>query len=234
TRTGIDGEFELTRLGFINPDLTITDSRGRTRIHSSDGTSGSLEINGIKPRFLPNGTVSLPITSVIVKGLEVNKGDMTVRLPLLEIKDIAGGLRGMGTDEGIEMLATKIGSIHVEGMRIEIGKHHKAKMTDEEYAKARQDFKESQEEAKKNPAGTFIAEPLAKLTGGADGEGDRVVPRPLAGGHDEREDPDITPLSKDGVVECAGMTSYSVQLHTVEEGNGGKNGVIELGNGVAV
>ena len=234
TRTGIDGEFELTRLGFINPDLTITDSRGRTRIHSSDGTSGSLEINGIKPRFLPNGTVSLPITSVIGKGLEVNKGDMTVRLPLLEIKDIAVGLRGMGTDEGIEMLATKIGSIHVEGMRIEIVKHHKAKMTDEEYAKARQDFKDSQEEAKKNPAGTFIAEPLAKLQGSADGEVDVVIPLPLTDRHLEWEDPDITPVIKDGVVEFDGMTNYSVQLHTVDDGNGGKKDVIELGNGVSV
>lgn len=225
TRTQIDGSFELTRLGLLNPDLTLTDAKGKTvRMRSKDYASGSIEIAGIRPKFMPNGTVALPIDSVIAKNMRLIKGDMTVDLPLLEIKDIVVGLRGMGTEKGMEWLAASIGKIHVQGLSVEVVKRHKAELSEAEFIEAKKEYEEAKKDAAENPPGTFIAQPLAGLQGSADGEYSL----------DNWEDPDVTPKIENGVVEFGGMTNYAVQLHTVDDGNGGKKDVIELGNGVSV
>lgn len=221
TRTQIDGSFELTRLGFLNPDLTLTDAKGKTiRMRSKDWTSGSIEIAGIRPKFMPNGTVALPIDSIIGKQLKLIKGDMSVTLPLVEIKDIAVGLRGMGTEKGMEWLAAKIGKIHVEGLVLELVKRHKAELSEAEFIEAKKEFEDAQKEAKENPPGNFIAEPMSGLQGSAEGEYDL----------DNWEDPDVMPTIKDGVLNFSGMTNYSVQLHEVDDGKGGTKHTVELGN----
>lgn len=217
TRTKIDGGFELNALGFVNPNLTLTDANGKTT--TIGGYGSSIEIQGIKPKFLPNGTIALPIDAVIGKGLLIKRGDMTVRLPLVEIKDIALGLKGMGTDKGLDLLAAKVRQIHVQGLNIEIVKKRRATLSDTEYADAIKDFEEVQAAEKADPSGNFIAEPLTDLEGEFDGEYSL----------DYWEDPDITPKIKGGAVDFGGMTNYSVQLHT-------EDGIdkIELGNVVTV
>jgi hypothetical protein len=225
TRTSIDGGFELSELGFINPNLTLTDAKGKTT--TVGGYGSSVVVAGIKPRFLPNGAVALPVDAVIAKGLTIRRGDMTMRLPLLEIKDIAVGLRGMGTAKGLDMLATKIGQIHFEGASIEIVKTRKANLSDEEYAAALEEFKQEQEAEKKEPSGNLIAEPLSGLQGVASGEYNL----------DYWEDPDITPTIKDGIVDFGGMTNYAVQLHTenvTRDGVTRPEDKITLGNVVTV
>jgi hypothetical protein len=217
TRTKIDGGFELTALGFINPDLTLTDAKGKTT--TLGGFGSSIEIQGIKPKFLPNGTIALPIDAVIGKGLQIKSGGMTVRLPLLEIKDIALGLKAMGTAQGLDLLAAKVRQIHVQGLNIEIVKSRKAELADAEYADAIRDFEEAQVAEKKDPSGNFIAEPLSNVEGDFDGEYSL----------DYWEDPDLTPKIKGGAVDFGGMTNYSVQLHTED----GKD-KITLGNVVTV
>lgn len=205
TRTEVTGGFTLNRLGFLNPDLTLTDKDGKTtRIHSTDGVSGSLEIAGIKPQFMANGTIALPIDSVVGKGLMVERGNMKVRLPLLEIKDIAMGLRGKDTDKGLEMLATKIREIHVQGMSIEIVKTHKAELTDEEFEAAKAEYKKEMEERKKNPPGNFIAEPLSDLQGQINGEYSL----------NNWEDPDIHAKIEGGVLSGHDLTNYGTWLQT--------------------
>ena len=204
TRTSIEGSFQLTDLGFINPDLTLTDAKGKTT--SIGGFGSSITIAGIKPRFLSNGAVALPIDEVIAKNLRIKRGNMTVRLPLLELKSIAVGAKGMGTEAGMDWLAAKIGSIHIEGASIEIITEHKAKLSDEEYAAAMQEYTEAQEAEKKDPSGKLIAEPLSGMQGEISGEVSV----------DYWEDPDITAKIENGTLDFGGMTNYSVQLHTYD------------------
>jgi hypothetical protein len=198
TRTKIEGTFNLTRLGFINPDLTITDENGKvTRIHTPD--YGKVELQGIRPEFLPNGTVRLPIDSITAKGLEIQRGDMKVSIPFAEIKNILLGLKGMGTEKGMDLLAARLGQIHVTGVTVTITKERKAELTDAEYEQAVKDY----EEAKKKPApGALIAEPLSGLSGSATGEASV----------DYWFDPDLKPKVKGGVVDLGGATNYSVMI----------------------
>lgn len=226
TRTEIDGAFNLTHLGLVNPNLTLTDAKGKTtRIHSTDDKSGRVDIAGITPRFMPNGTVALPIKSVIGAGLTVDIGDnKTISLDKLLIEDIAVGLQGMGTDEGLDMLATKIGKIQVDGLKVKIVSRRKAELSDKEYADAMAEYRQAQADAKKDPPGTFIATPLGGLNGKLSGE---YSLSPIL-------DPDIDPEFKNGVIDFGGMTYFAVQLHTVDDGKGGKKDVIELGNGISI
>jgi hypothetical protein len=198
TRTAINGEFNLTRLGFINPDLTLTDAKGKTT--TIGGYGSSIEIAGIKPKFMPNGTIALPIDSVIAKELQIKKGDMTVKLPLLEIKTIAMGLRGQGTEAGIEMLATKIGQIHFKDLQIEIIKKRKAELSDAEYEEALKEFEEEKAAAKKS--GKLIADALSGLHGDINGEVSV----------DNWEDPDIHAHIEGGQLNFADLTNYGVWM----------------------
>lgn len=226
TRTEIDGAFNLTHLGLVNPNLTLTDAKGKTtRIHSTDDKSGRIDIAGITPRSMPNGTVALPIKSVIGAGLTVDIGDnKTISLDKLLIEDIAVGLQGMGTDEGLDMLATKIGKIQVDGLKVKIVSRRKAELSDKEYADAMAEYRQAQADAKKDPPGTFTATPLGGLNGKLSGE---YSLSPVL-------DSDIDPEFKNGVIDFGGMTYFAVQLHTVDDGKGGKKDVIELGNGISI
>ena len=202
TRTKVDGGFELNALGLVNPNLTLTDAKGKTT--TLGGYGSSLDIQGIKPRFLPNGTIALPIDAVIGKSLQIKSGNMTVRLPLLEIKDIALGLRGMGTAKGLDLLAAKVRQIHVQGLSIEIVTTHKDKLTDAEFEQAQREYEEKKAAAKANPPGTFIAEPLSGLEGQINGEYSL----------DYFEDPDIHAKIQGGVLNVADLTNYGTWLKT--------------------
>lgn len=197
TRTKIEGEFNLTRLGFINPDLTLTDENGKlTRI--SGKSHGKVELRGLKPRFMPNGTVRLRLDAVIAKNLQINRGDMTVTIPFAEIKNILLGLKGMGTRKGMDLLAARLGQIHVTGLKLVVTRERKAELTNAEYEEALRKY----EEAKKNPSGKLIAEPLSGLSGSAEGEYSL----------DNWFDPDLKPTIHGGVVGLGGATNYSVMI----------------------
>lgn len=125
TRTAIDGSFNLTRLGLINPDLTMTDADGKiTKISAYD--SGSLELQGLRPRFLPNGTMVLPFDAVIARNLQIQRGsggeikpgDLKVQVPFAKLKDLALGLKGLGTAKGMELLAAKCGELSTEKLTV--------------------------------------------------------------------------------------------------------------------
>ncbi|BAV96961.1 eCIS core domain-containing protein [Lysobacter enzymogenes] len=223
--TGIDGGFVLNRLGLINPDLTLTDAKGKKTFIKGYGLA--LEAKGIKPQFQPNGTVSLPIQQVIARGLNISndKDKNTIRIPLLRISNIAAGMRGMGTQEGIDFLAAKIGEIHVEGVEVNIVKEHKKELTDAEFKQATDDFNQEQAAEKKDPPGKLIVEPLSGLNGKISGEYDL----------DWWADPDIDASINGGVIDFSGMTNYAVRLHTRDVTRGGvtrPEDIITLGNGV--
>lgn len=221
TRTAFDGTFTLSRLGFLNPRLTLTDEHGKT----SSVRAKSVEIAGIKPRLLPNGTMAIPIQSIIARGIFARHGDMRIQLPLLEIKDIAVGMKGMGTAEGMEMLATRIGSIQATGLKLMIVKRHKPSLTDTEYAEAQEAYKREQEDAAKHPPGNFIAEPISGMQGSIEGEYSL----------NNWEDPDIFPKIVDGKIDFGDMTNYAVQLHTYNVERDGEirpEDQITLGNAV--
>ncbi|MEO8659572.1 MAG: DUF4157 domain-containing protein [Bryobacteraceae bacterium] len=200
TRTKIDGGFKITRLGFINPNLTLTDKNGKTTSIAAY-EHGSVELKNIQPQFLPNGTARIPIDAIIAKNLQVTRGNVKVKLPFAEIKDIVLGMKGMGTDKGIDFLAAKLGSIHITGLTLTYEKTHVARMNDKDYAET---VKEWEEEQKEPSSGTFIAEPLSGLHGKAEGEYElKGIPWP---------DPDVEPEVSGGVVSMGGMTNYSVMI----------------------
>ena len=225
TRTSIDGSFVLAELGFINPDLTLTDKKGKAT--TLGGYGSRIDIAGIRPTFLPNGAVALPIDSIIAKGLTLKRGNMTATLPLLEIKGIAVGLRNMGTAKGLDWMAAKIGEIHVQGLSVEIVNKRKAQLSGDEFDAAKKDFADDQRDEAADPSGKLIVEPLSGLQGSASGEYSL----------DNFPDPDITPTIKNGVIELGGMTNYSVQLHTEDVTRDGvtrPEDKITLGNVVTV
>lgn len=198
TRTKIDGGFKITRLGFINPNLTLTDKNGKTTsIAAYDG--GSVELKNLQPQFMPNGTARIPIEAIIARNLEVTKGNTKVKLPFAEIRDIVLGMKGMGTEKGMDFLAAKLGSIHITGLTLTYTKTNVAKMSDEDYAKAVKEW----EDAKKEPSsGTLVAEPLSGLHGKGEGEYEL----------NNWFDPDVDPEVSNGIVNLGGMTNYSVMI----------------------
>lgn len=170
TRTRIDGAFTLSRLGLINPNLTITDAKGET--HLGPTGYGTIELLGIKPRFLPNGTMLLPIDAMVAKNLKLKRGDMEVAIPFAKISDIAVGLEGMGTKEGIDLIGARLKEIKVEGLHFTLRKVTKASLTPAEHAAAVAEWEANRKEAAANPPARLVAEPLSGLEGEAEGEFD--------------------------------------------------------------
>jgi hypothetical protein len=200
TRTRIDGAFHLTRLGFVNPNLTLTDEKGST-ILSPEGY-GTIELKDLHPRFLPNGAAVLPVDALIAKNLQVQRGSAKVSIPFAEIKDIALSLKNLGTAEGVDFLAAKLGQIRVEGLTVTIEKERKASLSDAEYDAAVRDYEEAQKQEAKSPSGKLVAEPLSDLSGEAEGEYSL----------DNWFDPDLKPKIKGGVVSLGGATNYAVMI----------------------
>lgn len=168
TRTRIDGAFTLSRLGLINPNLTITDAKGETYLGPTE--YGTVELLGIKPRFLPNGTMLLPIDAMVAKNLKLKRGDMEVVIPFAKISDIAIGLEGMGTKEGLDLIGARLKEIKVEGLHFTMRKVTKASLTPAEHATAVAEWEANQKEAAANPPARLVAEPLSGLEGEAEGE----------------------------------------------------------------
>lgn len=166
TRTKVDGKFHLTRLGLLNPDLTLTDEAGvTTRIGSkySYTDPGKIEITGINPQILPNGTAIIPIDKIKAHKLEITKrkpgstsNAMSIDIPLVELTDFAASLKGIGTDKGIDLLGAKLKQISIPELTFTMPIDRAEKSTMEDYQKAL-----------KNPSPGLIVEPLSGMSGNA-------------------------------------------------------------------
>ena len=122
--TSIEGTFSLSSLGLISPQLTYTDDEGKTTTINKSGSpfekTGRVDLKGLKAQLMPNGTARVGIDSIRAKDLEVEKGDMKVKVPFAEISDFAAGLKGLGTEKGLELLAAKTRMLSVEGLQIDL------------------------------------------------------------------------------------------------------------------
>ncbi|NML46847.1 DUF4157 domain-containing protein [Ramlibacter sp. G-1-2-2] len=109
-RTAIDGKFILNRIGLINPNLTLTDEDGNTTKVSTyydGGSFGRIDIKNIQPQLLPNGAAVVPIQSILAQQLKITRGGTAVYIPLAELQDFSMGLKGMGTDKGVELIVAR-------------------------------------------------------------------------------------------------------------------------------
>jgi len=117
TRTSVDGTFDLTRLGFINPDLTLTDAEGKTTKIGAD----LFELNGIRPTLLPNGAAVVPFDSIVGRKIKVQRGSVKAEIPIAKLKDLTVGLKGLGTAKGAELLVARARTLEIaEGFTVEI------------------------------------------------------------------------------------------------------------------
>jgi len=155
TRTAIGGQFRLTTLGLLNPVITLTDEKKRvTKIStyaSKDGAGGRLVATEITPRLYPNGTMVIPIESIRGERLYIEKGSMKVKVPIIELKKFAAALKGLGTDEGLKLMAAKAKELSVSDLHME--------MTIDR-SKSDPDSEDSS-----TPGPAFFAEPVGDMTG---------------------------------------------------------------------
>ncbi|MDE2372285.1 MAG: hypothetical protein KGN16_25170 [Burkholderiales bacterium] len=208
TRTALDGAFQLTRLGLINPDLTMTDAQGRVTHLTHDGY-GSIELTGLNPRFLPNGSALVSLDALTASKLLLTRGGMKVEIPFAEIRDIALAMKGMGTDQGIQMLAAKAKSIAAKGLTITIDVDRSIDDSDAGYKKRHDAY----EEALKQPQHAFIAEPIGGLSGDAEVEVEKVPKLPW--------DPNLTLPIRSGKINFDQVHPYAVNL---------RKGKVTIGN----
>jgi len=93
TATRINGAFELTRFGLINPNLTITNADGETVL--APVGYGKIEIKGLKPRVLPNGTMYIPFDELSAEKLVLTSGVTKVELDFAAIRNVQATLQGL-------------------------------------------------------------------------------------------------------------------------------------------
>ncbi len=155
TRTAVSGSFNLTRVGLENIDASYKGRDGvTTTVSGLDGKPASIEITDIAPQFNPNGTMIIPDMNAQAANFTITRGDLTAVVPLLDIKDIAFRMSGLGTAQGLDKFRVDIGSISVsEAMRI-VYNIHKKQTTQDDVNKA-----------KANPSSKIFAEPLGGMNG---------------------------------------------------------------------
>ena len=158
-RTKVTGKFTLNRIGLIGPDLTLTDENGQsTKIGAdfSDGSWGRIDISNMQPEFFPNGTAVVPIQSILAQKMMVTRGGTKVIIPLAELRDFAVGLKGMGTDRGVELLVARARKLlFAKGLEVIVSVDRSAK---------------SAAKGATKPGPNFIATPIGGLHGQLDAE----------------------------------------------------------------
>lgn len=204
TRSAIDGAFQLTRLGLINPDLTVTDAKGNVTRLSPD-EYGSIELTGLNPRFLPNGSALVSLDALTAKNLLLTRGGMKVKIPFAELREIALGMKGMGTDQGIQMLAARAKALSAKGLTITIDVDRSIDHSDAGFAKR----KKAYEEALKSPGHALIAEPLSGMSGDAEVEPEHVN---LLGPANLPWDPNLTLPIRGGKINFYHVHPYAVNI----------------------
>jgi hypothetical protein len=170
-RTKIEGEFQLTRLGFINPNLTLTDAKGvETKI--SPDEYGTIELKNLNSRFLPNHTALVSLESLKANNLLLTRGGIRVRVPMAELQGFALAMKGLGTEKGIELLAAGAKSLTTKDLTVTIDVDRNIDSSDEGFKKRH----EAWERAIKHPdpGHALIAEPIGGLSGDLEVEAEHV------------------------------------------------------------
>jgi len=218
TRSTIDGAFTLSRLGLINPDLTLTDEKGNiTKVSAYE--YGSIELRNLHPQFLPNNTIAISLESLAAnriqlqrgKGGEIKPGDLTVKVPFAEIRDIAMGIKGMGTQKGFELLGAKIGTATASKVQVDLAIDRTVQGSKENYAERLAAYRE----ALKQPSHALIAEPLSGMQGDAEVEVEHVnlFHVPLVGwGVNLPWDPNLRLPIRGGRINFDHVSPYAVNI----------------------
>lgn len=160
-RTTVEGQFHLTDLGWLNPDLTMTDEKGG-KLTLGAGASGDprMTIGKIDVDMLANGTLKAEATDLKARNLQLKRykpgatvADIEVDIPTAELWSFAVSLKGLGTEEGLKLLALKAKDLKTTDLELRITKERKA-LTKEEVA-----------DALKNPSAPIYLEPLGGMKG---------------------------------------------------------------------
>lgn len=161
TRTTVEGQFHLTDLGWLNPDLSITDEKGgRLTLAAGAGKDPRVTIGKIDVDMLANGTMKAEASDLKARNLQLkryrpgaNVPDIEVDIPTLDLWQFAVSLKGLGTEDGLKLLALKANDLKTSDLELRITKEKKA-MTEKEVADARKD-----------PAAPIYLEPLGGMKG---------------------------------------------------------------------
>ncbi len=168
-RSTIKGKFQLDKLRLWSPEISIEETgKPKIVIGPYGRESGSIELQGVKPEFFSNGAVRLGFDSVTANNLRVIRDGVTIDIPFAQIKDIAVGLTGQGTEEGLDWLGARLGEIKVKGLNVAMSVKRQGNLSDSEYIDALTKYYTAL--ANPEPKDTLIVEPLASLSGEAEGE----------------------------------------------------------------
>ncbi|QWP78986.1 DUF4157 domain-containing protein [Lysobacter sp. K5869] len=211
-RSRTDGAFVLSYFGLINPDLTITDEKGNiTRVSAYD--YGSIKLSNLRPKFLPNNTIAVSLDSLAANRIQLQRGsgkelkpeDPTVKIDFAELRDIAVGLKGMGTKEGLQVLGAKIGLATGSKIQVDMQIDRRIDSSDEGFKKRMADYRE----ALKKPSHALIAEPLSGMSGDAEVEPENVE---LFWGVELPWDPNLRLPIRGGRINFDQVSPYAVNI----------------------
>ncbi len=160
-RTTVAGQFHLTDLGWLNPDLTMTDDKGgKLTLGAGAGPDPRVTIGNIDVDMLANGTLKAEATDLKARNLQLKRykpgaslADIEVDIPTVDLWSFAVSLKGLGTEEGLKLLALKARDLKTKDLELRITKERKA-LTDEEVA-----------DALTNPSAPIYLEPLGGMKG---------------------------------------------------------------------
>jgi hypothetical protein len=148
------GTFSLSRLGLTGITGSYKDRKGTTTtLENKYGEQASIEFEGVNPTLDADGTLRIGNINAQAKNFEITRGKMSVSIPLLDIKNLALGMRGLGTEQGIHGFGLKIGELSEKNMAIYIVRH------------SHKQTKEEADAAMKDPVDRFFAEPLSTIDG---------------------------------------------------------------------
>lgn len=121
TRSAIGGRFKLTSLALIHPMAVLTDEDGKTTyIGGIKNGNSRLVLTGIEPVIDQSGNIIVPIKSITARNFLIKTADASIELPWLQLSDFAVALKGQGSEEGIELLAARLKSFVVQGLRVDM------------------------------------------------------------------------------------------------------------------
>jgi hypothetical protein len=137
---------------------------------------------------------------------KLKPGDLTAKIPLAEIKNISLGLKGLGTKDGLEVLAAKIGSLSASRVEVDLTVDRSIDSSDAGYKKRLAAYREGLSA----PKHALIAEPLSGLRGDAEVEPEHVN---IVGPANLPWDPNETLPIRNGKINFDQVHPYAVNIH---------------------
>lgn len=150
--TSIEGVFHLDELGLRHPSITYTRPDGsEVKVVGQPGAARNLVVTGADVTFNSNGTMLIDIDQISGRNLQVTADGVNVEIPSVDITNALLGLKGLGLEEGIQILGAKADELSVGGLKVKITVDTTTRSDDPE--------------ADDRPPPRIVAEPL----GGAEG-----------------------------------------------------------------